>query len=366
MHVFIVGGGPGGLSLAQSLRKQGISFEIFEHDADENARFQGWAIALHSIIHRLSSSVPSDLPDLRESTNHLSPLKLPYQIAMYLPGRTDRVGFQDSLQFPIIRAERGRLRRWLATNIPVRWGCQVTRIDHDEHGVSVHLADGSIAKGDFLSLQQPSKDLLRVVSLATVVGELTLSGEAFKRQLSLGHSGYMCIRPDLGLIAFVGLHYTLPDGLFGRYYCNYMQTSDISDPNHSLHTASPQEKRDRVLKAIGGMPAELREIYEQTPVEGIRPESHVWRDIELDSLPVGRVILVGDAAHAMTPFRGEGGYHTLIDTLLLGNIFRDINTGAKSKDSAAVREIIACYNKEMLQRGRKAVQDSRELHGNAG
>lgn len=48
MHVLIVGGGLGGLALAQCLRKQGISFEIFERDADEHARFQGWAIALHS------------------------------------------------------------------------------------------------------------------------------------------------------------------------------------------------------------------------------------------------------------------------------------------------------------------------------
>lgn len=43
-----------------------------------------------------------------------------------------------------------------------------------------------------------------------------------------------------------------------------------------------------------------------------------------------------------------------------------MNTGAKFKDPAAVREIIACYNQEMLHRGRKAVQDSRNLHGNAG
>jgi 2-polyprenyl-6-methoxyphenol hydroxylase-like FAD-dependent oxidoreductase len=143
-------------------------------------------------------------------------------------------------------------------------------------------------------------------------------------------------------------------------------TGDVSDPKHWLQTASPQEKRDRILNAIGGIPAELREIFEQTPVKGIRPESHVWRDIELDSLPVGRVVLVGDAAHAMTPFRGEAGYHTLIDTLLLGNIFGDMNTGAKFKDPAAVEEIIAGYNKEMLQRGRKAVRESRNLHGNAG
>ena len=48
MHVLIAGAGLGGLSLAQCLRKQGISFEIFERDENENARFQGWAIGLHT------------------------------------------------------------------------------------------------------------------------------------------------------------------------------------------------------------------------------------------------------------------------------------------------------------------------------
>ena len=48
MHALTVGSGIGGLTLAQSLRKQGISFEIFERDVRENARFQGWAIALHT------------------------------------------------------------------------------------------------------------------------------------------------------------------------------------------------------------------------------------------------------------------------------------------------------------------------------
>lgn len=48
MYVVIVGFGIRWLTLAQSLRKQGISFEIFERDVDENARFREWAIALHT------------------------------------------------------------------------------------------------------------------------------------------------------------------------------------------------------------------------------------------------------------------------------------------------------------------------------
>ena len=46
-HVLILGAGLGGLTLAQSLRKQGVSFEIFEKDQGLHSRFQGWAIALH-------------------------------------------------------------------------------------------------------------------------------------------------------------------------------------------------------------------------------------------------------------------------------------------------------------------------------
>ena len=46
-HVLILGAGLSGLALGQALRKQGITFQIFERDAGLHARFQGWAIALH-------------------------------------------------------------------------------------------------------------------------------------------------------------------------------------------------------------------------------------------------------------------------------------------------------------------------------
>lgn len=49
-HVLIVGAGLGGLLLAQCLRKQGITFEIFERDASDDARSQGWAIGIHSYV----------------------------------------------------------------------------------------------------------------------------------------------------------------------------------------------------------------------------------------------------------------------------------------------------------------------------
>lgn len=51
---------------------------------------------------------------------------------------------------PIVRAERMRLRRTLATNLPIKWGKRVSRIVHDDHGVEAFFEDGTSAKGDIL------------------------------------------------------------------------------------------------------------------------------------------------------------------------------------------------------------------------
>lgn len=95
MHVLIAGAGLGGLSLAQCLRKQGISYEIFERDEDENSRFQGWAIGIHSIIDDIKAAFPEDMGSLKEATNHLAPLThLSAQMALYFPGREGRLGIE--------------------------------------------------------------------------------------------------------------------------------------------------------------------------------------------------------------------------------------------------------------------------------
>lgn len=67
----------------------------------------------------------------------------------------------------------------------------------------------------------------------------------------------------------------------------------------------------------------------------------------------------------MTPFRGEGGYHTLVDTLVLGKVLGRLEGSGKYKDIAAVREAVDEYSRAMLKRAGQAVRDSRNLHADA-
>ncbi|WP_442809931.1 NAD(P)-binding protein [Streptomyces sp. NBC_01321] len=44
LRVIIVGGGIGGLCLAQGLHAAGISVAVYERDAAPDARLQGWGV----------------------------------------------------------------------------------------------------------------------------------------------------------------------------------------------------------------------------------------------------------------------------------------------------------------------------------
>ncbi|KAH8156921.1 hypothetical protein CIB48_g11325 [Xylaria polymorpha] len=369
-RVLIVGAGLCGLTLAQCLRKRGIPFEIFDRDVNILAR-QGWAIAIHSIIDDLSSSFCSDMPPLRESADHLLPLKLEPQICFY--GHGQKMTVENTPETPCLRLNRLLFRRWLATHIPIQWGKRLRRVEEEGNRITVHFEDGTSASGDILVgadgvnsvvrehlLGRPNSEVLNSIPISSVWGETTLSGEALERQLSLAHSTYACSSQELGCVILVGLNKVNDDLSADYYWCVGWDDHDVGKSGHWLQDASGAAKHDCVMNKTESLEPKFREIFQLTPVTGILPGQAIYRDLIIPSLPAGRIILVGDAAHAMTPFRGEGGVQAMEDALNISEGLGHINL----EDSTDIGLALGPYQREILERGQTAVLRSRNANRN--
>ncbi|KAI0816584.1 FAD/NAD(P)-binding domain-containing protein [Xylaria sp. FL0064] len=385
-HIIIIGAGLAGLTLAQCLRKQGASFEIFDSDNDLTTR-HGYAIGVHSITEELVSAIPSDMPPLRESADHLVPLKLEPQICFY--GREGpRIGVQNSPDTPCLRLNRLLFRKWLSTNIPIQFGKKLQSVEEGATGVTVYFEDGTSGSGDMLIgadgvnskvrehiLRRPNAEVLNPIKLACIWGETTLSGEAMERQLSLGHSAYSITSKSLDYAIFSGLNKVNEDFSGDYYWYICWDDEDADKPDHWIQHATKPAKLDHILKMTESLKPGLREIFLLTSAEKIVSGMPVFRDAIIPSLPnTGRVTVLGDAVHPMTPcefrsggigtvhrrltapiVRGEGGMHAIQDALNLGKVMESFRNSYPN----VPRHALESYHQEMLERGHRAVKLSR-------
>ncbi|KAK9772520.1 putative fad binding domain protein [Seiridium cardinale] len=122
---------------------------------------------------------------------------------------------------------------------------------------------------------------------------------------------------------------------------------------------------------IQTLTAPFKSTTEETTYDGIRIPPLRLSTLIVPALPAERVTLLGDAAHAMTPYkgrqsplsisrslltstrvRGEGGCHAIQDALSLARALTRIN----KYDDQGIKAIVGCYEKEMLERGAEAAR----------
>ncbi|KAJ4387402.1 hypothetical protein N0V93_007993 [Gnomoniopsis smithogilvyi] len=375
-HILIVGAGLSGLTLAQILRKNGISYEVFERDVDVNARTQGWAIALHGpVLRDLKECLPEDIGPI-EQTNHLIPLDLQAQFVFYDKNRPGlRVGVNDNETGQIVRANRQRLRDYLRRFIPVQYDKRVVRVEEADGKVTVFFEKGGSATGDVVVGAEGTqsavrkhilhnKDVMKGLPTGSLVGEVELTGDDFKQQLELGHSAYIVLtRAENHAVIFAALNKVSPDGKKGYYYFllhwfDEQAAHSAPDNPYWTLTATKEELAVFAREHTKLLPERLRSLVDKVPVEGYKTPGITLRSVELtpEQLPPGRVTLMGDAAHSMTPFRGEAGVCALQDAVNLGRTLTHIaNAQLKGPDFLAV---MTKYRDDMLTRGAEAAERS--------
>ncbi|KIV80594.1 hypothetical protein PV11_08085 [Exophiala sideris] len=150
--ILIIGGGLGGLSLAQGLKKKGIRFRIFERDGAASFRAQGYRIRLDERgIGSLEKLLPEPLFDLAERTSssvvgggHRYDALTGQKSEARFGGGPPRGGTG-----PNWNVDRTVIRNVLLQGLEedIEYGKRLERYDLAPEQVTAHFSDGTSATG---------------------------------------------------------------------------------------------------------------------------------------------------------------------------------------------------------------------------
>jgi 2-polyprenyl-6-methoxyphenol hydroxylase-like FAD-dependent oxidoreductase/ubiquinone/menaquinone biosynthesis C-methylase UbiE len=338
LQVIVIGGGIGGLCLAQGLRRAGIQVALYERDRSPRDRLEGYRIHIDpdgaKALHRclppalweafVASTV--DLGSFRFLGEDLEEL-------MVLEG--DAAG--AAATGPTERShaiDRVTLRELLLRGLDdvVHFDRRFDRYEPRPGGrVVAHFTDGSRAEGDVLVGSDGVNSRVRQQLLPHARhADTDVFGVGFKLPLdpqvrgwltpplSSGRNMIMAAVPYfLSISVFDPMFRTLPtsrsreEGYVGSAFVGRREVFPAGA--HELDGAA---LRDVVSARIAGWHPQLRRlIAESDPASALLVSYRT--SIEPDPWPASRVTLIGDAIHAMPPVGGLGGNTALRDADLL-------------------------------------------------
>lgn len=371
-HVLIIGGGIGGLCLAQGLRTSGIGVAVHERGASAAFRGQGARISLKKAgSDALRACLPKALFDLAVATSIAPATRMAV---------TDHL-LNEAFAKPIPQTHpedvtfgvnRLTIREILLAGLDevVRFSTSLVRYEHRSDGrVRAHFADATTASGDLLVGADGTDSVTR--------GQLVPDAELDDLHWSIW-----------GRTPITGGLDRLPEVLLDSF-------NRIKGPDGTSMSVATCRPRMPVADAVAAFApgVALTEVpdYFSWTVSGIgEPRDgdgatlhHMVRDLTADWHPAVRrlvaeadvpatfpvhirsarpvrawsdpnVTLLGDAIHTMSPGRGEGANTALRDAELLRGALVDVTT-----KGVPLAEAKAAYEAEMLRYGFEAVASSR-------
>lgn len=352
----IIGGGMGGLTLARLLQMKGADVKVYERDLGPDVRVQGSTLDLHE-GSGLEAMKRAGLTD--EFYKHHRPVASRMRIVdQALNIRFDDHDSEKNIAENRPEIDRGPLRDILLNSLKtgtVIWDSHFTAMEKQGGGWLLHFKNGSSAYADlviaadganskvrpYLSDQAPlysgvtliEGNIYNAEKNAPKLFEFTKGGKvmAFGNERFIGYG----TKAD-GSMMFVASF---------RAPVNLLAQSGIDFKNKARVFAWLKE-------TFAGWTEEWHEFFTNDDVHFIpRPQYYFPLDQSWEAQQ--NLTMIGDAAHCMPPFAGEGANVAMQDAFELAECL----TGSTF---TTIKAAIAYFEKHMVIRAAAATQDTLE------
>ncbi|HYG62370.1 MAG TPA: FAD-dependent monooxygenase [Thermoanaerobaculia bacterium] len=318
-HVLVAGGGIGGLTAAIALRRAGFGVRLFERAPEIREVGAGINIQSNAVLAlRHISLGDAGLDEAVIAGGRLMGWASLRTTDDRVISREDMAAVGRAVGAPGVAIHRATLQHLLVDALGpgvLETGREVTGYTARPDGVTVRFRDGGTADGALLV----GADGIRSAVRAQLLGD----GEP----LYSGYVAWRGVTPAGGAVPEETVETWGPGRRFGivpidhgRVY--WYATLNTPPGGHD----DPGRHRETLLRLFAGWHAPIPALLEATPEEAILRNDIVHR-LPVEKWGEGRVTLLGDAAHPMTPNLGQGACQAIEDAVVLAHCLRE-NTGA--------------------------------------
>ena len=375
-HVAIIGAGIAGVALAVACLYRGIPFTLFERDDSFDARSQGYGLTLQQASKAMSGLGITALNKGVVSTKHIvhnpeGKIVGEWGMRKWMENNPNAVPRKNNIHnIHIARQElRLTLLNQLGEHAQVQWGHQLTELKTtSENKVELSFLVNGKTKQVLADLVVGA-DGIRSAVRKIIVGDETTP---------LLYLGCIVILGICKLSALQDTQSHLLDSATVFQTANgheriYMMPFDADSVMWQL--SFPMTEEESLALSTKGAAAlkeeACRRIQWHEPIPSIlaaTPEANISGYPVYDRALLqeewlqnaGPITLIGDAAHPMSPFKGQGANQALLDALALA---RSININCKSpeqwRELGLRTKALTDFEKDMMVRSAVKVKESR-------